>query len=343
MALDFMADDSITNRTFPSPPEGVSNVTIYVMGAEEPGAPGQYWASVPEWPAPTPTDYFLAPGGGLSTAAPGAGPQSTTYLYDPSDPVPTIGGNNLEIPCGPLDQRPLEKGRGDVLIFTTPPLSASVAVAGSLTVTLYVSTNVTDTDMVAKLIDVYPANSADAKMANSSTLVADGIVRMKWRKFPATNLPQPLSGNPADVYEVTVSLWNTTYVFAPGHRIRVHVSSSNFPRFSPNPNNGLPINQTGVNITAQTTLYFDASRPSRLTLPVVDAATQLPPFPVEDASKAMAARHEGGWAARREAALAAGAALPADHALPFWDWLSGRAERLGDAMRRRWARAAGAA
>jgi len=331
MALDFMADNSVTNRSFPNPPEGVGNVTMYVMGAEETGSPGQYWTTIPDFVVPNPTNYYMHADGTLQTTPSTSTTDKVSYIYNPANPVPTIGGDNLLIACGPLDQRPLEN-RPDVQIYTSAPLTSAVALSGPVMATLYVSTNVTDTDMVVKLIDVYPTNSNDKKMANSSTLVLDGVTRMKWRKFPATDLPQLLSGNPTDVYEVSVFLWNTTYIFAPGHSIRVHITSSNFPRFRPNLNTGLPINLTDqVNKTAATTVYLNSKNPSSITLPLVDAATQLPPFPVEEAVQKMAARHEVNWKLRLKQRHGA----DYEPTETFLEWLTRKAEIIGNNFRKR--------
>ena len=225
--------------------------------------------------------------------------------------------------CGPLDQRPLET-RPDVLVFTTPPLTAPVALSGPLVAELFVGTDVLDTDVVVKLIDVYPKGSKVGKYAGTSTLVADGITRLRWRDFPATNTPQLLSRDPTVVVPVTVSLWNTTYIFAPGHSIRVHVTSSNWPRFFPNPNNGLPVavQGTGPNVTAHTTVQLGGAYPSRIILPVVDAATQLPAFPVEATIKQSLEPLRGAW---REALGRMGEANVDE---PFEEWA---ARRLGAA------------
>lgn len=315
MALDLLADNSITNRSWPAPAEGVRDVTFYVMGADEIGAPGGYWTTLDDFPTPAPQRWFLGADGSLAPAAPaGAAAGTRSYTYDPRDPVRTIGGNNLEIKCGPLDQRPLE-GRQDVLLFTSAPLAAPLAITGELMATIFASTNVTDTDIVVKLIDVYPgADAGDPLLAGESILVQDGISRLKWRNWRTDNAVAPLSGDAADVYETTVSLWTTSYVFNKGHRIRVHVTSSNAPRFSPNPNTGDSF--SAANATAATTIHFDGGAASSFfTLPVV-SLDALPRFPIEAAVDAMAARHEAAWRGSR--AGAAGGALAA--------WLGERAE-----------------
>ena len=187
---------------------------------------------------------------------PSAPPSSLSYTYDPSHPVGTIGGNNLEIPCGPLDQRPIEKeGRQDVLIFTSQPLTTPLAITGGLEATISLSTDTLDTDVVVKLIDVYPAiDPGDPLLSGRSVLIQDGVSRMKWRNWRTDRGEALLSGNPSDVYTTTVSLWNTSYVFAKGHSIRVHVTSSNFPRFHPNPPPGVSFDSK--NVTAHTTIHL---------------------------------------------------------------------------------------
>ena len=308
MAFDMMSNDDPQNKTWPPVPEGVANVTMYVMGDDENGAVGNYWTSVAELPEPTPTEFFLGSGGALLPAAEAAA-GSTTYTYDPRDPVKTIGGDNLLIACGPEDQRPNEQlGRQDLLLFTSAPLDAPLAVAGAVSAKVFFSTNVVDTDVVVKLIDVYPANSTNKGEQGASILVLDGIARARWRGFPDTNDPQPLSGSPSDVYEVSIELWNTAYVFGAGHQLRLHVTSSNYNRFFPNPNTGVWMNETqgSRNVTATTTIHFGAGQASSVTLPVVPLAA-LPPFPVEEAVDSMLARHSARWEAnvppaRREAA-----------------------------------------
>lgn len=232
MGFDMMSNDDPQNKTWPPVPEGVSNITMYVMGDDENGAAGNYWTTVPELPAPTPTKLFLAAGGKLAAQA-GTAKGSSTYTYDPADPVKTIGGDNLLIPCGPLDQRPNEElNRQDLLLFTGEPLAESLAIAGAVSATIFLSTNVVDTDVVVKLIDVYPSNSSNKGEAGASILVLDGIARARWRGFPESNDPQPLSGSPSDVYELEINLWRTAYVFGAGHSVRLHVTSSNYNRFA---------------------------------------------------------------------------------------------------------------
>jgi hypothetical protein len=147
-----------------------------------------------------------------------------------------------------------------------------------------------------KLIDVYPSNDPDWIMDSDSLLVADGIANTKWRGYPNSNEPQLLSGNENDVYSMNVTMWNTSYVFNVGHSIRIHVSSSNYPRFRPNRNNGQPISNIGAPaLLAHTTIHYSEQYPSNLLLPVVDLNSQLPPFNVELAVDQMLERHQSKW------------------------------------------------
>eukprot|EP00750_Incisomonas_marina_P028628 INCI6793.3.p1 GENE.INCI6793.3~~INCI6793.3.p1 ORF type:complete len:533 (-),score=79.14 INCI6793.3:82-1599(-) len=185
--------------------EGVDKVTFYVMGPNYLLAPhrGNFWTSLPDWPEFTPTQYYMHADGRLSVEKPVDGQLS--FKYDPSEPCPTIGGNNLEIACGPSDQRPLEN-RSDVLVFTTPVLEEDVVTTGPLLAHLFVSTaNTNDTDWVVRLTDVYPELHG-----GGSHLIQDGIIRMRWRH--TTTQPDPVPIVPGQVEAVTLSLWNTSYV-----------------------------------------------------------------------------------------------------------------------------------
>jgi hypothetical protein len=254
----------------PSPAEGVQAVTFYVMGPNYLFLPhrGNFWTSLPEWPKPTSTHFYLHADGILSKVRPIFG-GSTTFLYDPDDVCPTIGGNNLKLACGPLDQRPLEN-RSDVLVFTTSPLEEDIALTGALNAHLFVSTaNANDTDWVVRLTDVYPKIHG-----GGSHLIQDGIVRMRWRNVFTNKDPQPIT--PGQIEKITMSLWNTSYVFNKGHRIRVSVTSSNSPRFSTNENLGLPLSMINNShpskyIIAKNTLHFGNGviNASYIELPVV--------------------------------------------------------------------------
>jgi putative CocE/NonD family hydrolase len=181
-----------------------------------------------------------------------------TYQYDPEHPVPTLGGQNLLITKGPMDQRPVES-RDDVLLFTSAPLTEPVEVTGRITALLFVSSDCVDTDFTVKLTDVYP----DGK----SLLVTDGIRRASLRNGYQQH--EPLV--PGEVVEVEVDLWSTSLVFNRGHQIRIAVSSSNASRFEPNPNTGEPHFTAGKSRIANNTVYVSSKHQSHVVLPIVKA------------------------------------------------------------------------
>ena len=217
-----------------------------------------YWTSIPDWPAFNPFSYYLNANGALGTGR-NTEKDTTSYIYDPSDPTPTAGGNNLLIKCGPEDQNEVDKHSG-VITFETPILENDVVVCGHMQAELYVSTNCTDTDFMVKIED---ASSWD------SALLMDGAVNMQWRKGPEV---PPSIVTPNEIYKVVVDLWHTCKVFEAGHKIRVAIQSSNYPRFMLSPNNGLPVNVTGPALIAENTIHYGPDHPSRLILPIVDIA-----------------------------------------------------------------------
>jgi putative CocE/NonD family hydrolase len=230
-------------------------LNVYVMGPGIQGAKGDYWVALDEWPAYTNTSFYLTPTRTLSTT-PSSTPETISYIYDPKNPVPTLGGNNLIIKCGPLDQRNVTS-RSDVILFTSSPLQDYLAVTGHMTVQLYVSSNATDTDFTAKLMDIYPTGQA--------ILLQDQAYRMRWRYNSTKVLPM----SPYTVYPIEIDLWSISYIFNPSHKIQLAISSSNTPRFSTNPNNGRLIQEGGPLVFAQNTLHIGGNTPARLTLPVV--------------------------------------------------------------------------
>ncbi|MHB0998309.1 MAG: CocE/NonD family hydrolase [Armatimonadota bacterium] len=238
-----------------------SVVTYYTMGATgEKDAPGNEWKSSDVWPIPSKAaKYYLHKDGTLGTGKPRSKNESKSYKYNPDNPVPTVGGQNLIIEAGPYDQRKVE-GRSDVLLFTTKPLTEPVEVTGRVKVKLWASSSAKDTDFTAKLTDVYP----DGR----SMLVCDGIIRARYRN----SFEKPELMEPGKVYEIEVDLWSTSMIFNKGHRIRLVISSSNSPRFDANPNTGEPVFDAKRKEIAENTVYFDASRPSAVILPVVKPA-----------------------------------------------------------------------
>jgi uncharacterized protein len=222
------------------------------------------------------TPYYLQPDGKLGTRKPAAG--AIAYRFDPADPVPSIGGNISSftgvLEPGGFDQRcrkgtafardelPLSQRR-DVLVFQTDPLPEDVEVTGPITVILSVSSSAVDTDFTAKLVDVYPPNP-DYPLGFDLN-VGDSIVRMRYRD----SLAKAELMKPGEVYQATIHLYPTANVFAKGHRIRVDVSSSNFPRFDVNPNTGEPLQQHRRLVVADNTVHLGGDRASHVLLPVI--------------------------------------------------------------------------
>jgi uncharacterized protein len=231
-------------------------VHYYVMGdPTDKDAAGNVWRTADTWPPPaTETPFYLHKTGTLSEAPPSDG-GDLTYKYDPSNPVPTVGGAELGVNIGPRDQRSIES-RPDVLLFTSEVLESPLEVTGRIIARLHVSSDCPDTDFTVKLTDVYP----DGR----SMLVTDGIVRTRFRE----SFDKEQFLEPGEVVEVPVDLWSTSLVFNKGHRIRVAVSSSNSPRFDPNPNTGHGLRADQERRVATNTLHVSAERPSQIILPV---------------------------------------------------------------------------
>jgi predicted acyl esterase len=234
-------------------------VHYYVMGDPiDKNAPGNYWRHVDDWPPPSAaTPFYFHSDGTLTRADPPSGDDSKTYEYDPKNPVPNIGGQELGVPLGPMDQRRVEK-RPDVLLFTSDELTEPIEVTGRLTAKLFVSSDCPDTDFTVKLCDVYP----DGR----SMLVTDGILRARYHEsFEKESFLEP-----GKVYELNVDLWSTSLVFNKGHRIRVAVSSSNSPRFEANPNTGKAFRADRETRVAKNTIHLSKEHPSRIVLPVIE-------------------------------------------------------------------------
>jgi putative CocE/NonD family hydrolase len=228
-------------------------VRLFIMGENA-------WRDEKEFPLARTryTNYFLH-NGALSTDAPAA-EEPAAYEYDPANPVPTIGGRlccgNNQLPPGPADQRPNE-GRADVLVFSTPPLSKDVEATGWVKATLYASSSAVDTDFTALLADVEPSGYA--------RFLTDGIVRARYRNSTArAELIEP-----GKIYEYSIDLWATSNLFKAGHRIRLYVSSSNFPRFNRNLNTGESTAGSTRLVKASQRIYHDAQHRSALVLPVI--------------------------------------------------------------------------
>jgi hypothetical protein len=244
---------------------GDAPVRIFVMG-------DNVWRDEKEFPLARTqyTKYYFHSGlsnrgantvngdGELSTKLPGK-EKPDSYEYDPQNPTPTIGGRlccGAAIAPGPFDQRPNES-RQDALVFSTPPLERDVEVTGYITVELYAASTATDTDFTAMIVDVDPSGYA--------RFLTDGVVRARYRN--TTERAEPIE--PGKVYKYTIDLWATSNVFKAGHKIRVYISSSNFPRFNRNLNTGeMTLGATKM-IKANQTIYHDADHPSAITLPII--------------------------------------------------------------------------
>ncbi len=233
-------------------------VTYYEMGAcGEPGAPGHMWQTSSTWPPPARSQrFFLTPAGGLSKEAPTAEEAQLSYVSDPSNPVPNHGGHNLILPAGSFDQREIE-ARDDVLTFTTEPLTQPLNLTGQAIARLFVASTAVDTDFVVKLCDVYP----DGR----SMLISEGVLRARYRG----SFQSPELLTPGQVYELEVPLWDTSLVFNTGHRIRLDVQSSDFPRYDANTQTGIPYGQPAEPVVATNTVFFNAEQASCLDLPVM--------------------------------------------------------------------------
>jgi putative CocE/NonD family hydrolase len=235
-------------------------VKLFVMGENR-------WRDEHEWPLQRTqyTPYYLrgaghaqtAQGDGvLQPALPGEEPQDT-FLYDPNEPVPSLGGNNLVgAKAGPYDQAEIER-RQDVLVYTSAPLTNDLEVTGPVKLVLWATTTAPDTDFTGKLVDV----DADGKAYN----LCEGILRARWRE--SRTQARPVQPGEAARYEI--DLWVTSNLFRPGHRIRLEVSSSNFPRFDRNPNSGKPFGTDTELFKATQTVYHTAAHASHVILPVI--------------------------------------------------------------------------
>jgi len=265
-----------------------SKVRIFTMGTgdgrkTEEGKlfHGGEWRDETAWPPANAkaTEYFFGAGGSLTKTPPTVAESGTTYVFDPANPVPTIGGNissgNDIMLQGAWDQRGGEHiwnwkspipltARNDIVVFETEPLAADLEVTGEIEVKLRASSSAVDTDFTAKLVDVYPGS--DAWPGGFDLKIAEGIVRARFRE----SLVEEKLMDPGVVYPFTIRLYPTSNVFKKGHRLRVEVSSSNFPRFDVNPNTGEPLGEHRRSVAAENTIRHDAAHPSAIVLPVVE-------------------------------------------------------------------------
>jgi putative CocE/NonD family hydrolase len=283
--------DRWLKRIDPGDP-GDPPVQVFVMGGgtgRRNGAGrmdhGGRWRAERDWPLPDtrPTPYYLHGDGRLSPELPRPGASGLSYDFDPDRPVPSIGGTITSgepvMRGGAYDQRegprffgshepylPLA-ARPDVLAFESEPLLDDIEVTGAIRARLWIASDRTDTDFTIKLIDVYPPN--DDYPEGFAMNLTDGILRVRYRlSWSAPELLQP--GKPA---LITVDAFPTSNLFKRGHRIRLDVSSSNFPHFDVNPNTGAPEGTGVLRQIARNTLFVDLSRPSNVILPVIPART----------------------------------------------------------------------
>ena len=234
-------------------------VAYYVMGdTATPGAPGNEWRYANDWPIPAKeTPVYLTSDRRLSLVKPAAADAPQEFTFDPENPCPTLGGHNLTIDRGPMDQRKIES-RDDVLVFTSDVLDQPLEVTGRLTAKIFLSASTADTDLSVRLCDVYP----DGR----SMLIAEGIQRLRYRH--SREKPTPLI--PGQIEEITVDCWSTSQIFNTGHRLRVTITSSNYPRFDVNPGTGQPWSDSGEKVKQTNRIYCDAEHPSRIVMPVVE-------------------------------------------------------------------------
>jgi putative CocE/NonD family hydrolase len=251
----YRADDSIQlllhyygavrdGRTGEIPP-----VTYYLMGAYE-------WRAAASWPPPEakPATLYFGAGGKLTGELPSGDTPPDSYVYDPDDPTPTLGGSILSyvMKPGSADISELHE-RGDVLTYTTGPLEADLDVVGPLRLVLYASSDALDTDFYGRLSDVFPDGRAIA--------LQNGVLRARYRH--ADGEPELLE--PGRVYRFEIDMWATANRFKVGNRLRLDISSADFPKFERNDNRG---GEAGVPIKARQTIFHDAEHPSHLLLSV---------------------------------------------------------------------------
>jgi putative CocE/NonD family hydrolase len=245
---------------------------------------GGAWCSSSTWPPADvkPVSLYLGGGRLLSTTPPSNSPGFSGFQYDPRNPVPSIGGNlfrheNILWP-GAYDQReradfflcrepylPLSS-RHDVLVFVTPPLEEALEVSGTIRAKLYVSSSAPDTDFTMKIVDEYPPN--ENYPLGFAVNITHGIIRCRYRSSPArAELMEP-----GQVYEVNINLYPTCNLFEKGHRLRVDISSSNYPHFDINTNTGEPFGNSQRMIIADNQVYHNLIYPSQITLPVISTS-----------------------------------------------------------------------
>jgi hypothetical protein len=258
-------------------------VRLFVMGTGDGHKDGNgrlyhggYWRTASSFPLPETrfARFYFHGDGSLSESEPTDRESSTTYTFDPLNPVPTIGGafssTSPVFEPGAYHQAlpkglPL-KARADVVVFQSEPLEEDVTVVGPIVVELYAASTALDTDFTAKLVDSYPPSPdfPDGFEMN----VTDGIVRARYRQSPSRQVLMELGAT----YRFRIEPFPTANVFKKGHRIRVDISSSNFPRFDVNPNTGEPFGRNRRLVEADNTVFHDVDHPSGIILPILEAS-----------------------------------------------------------------------
>lgn len=231
---------------------------IFVMGDDA-------WRDEAEWPPSRATEqtwYFHSGGSantldgdGTITPAPPGDEPADSYRYDPDNPVPTRGGHDITL-GGVFDQRPTER-RPDVLVYTSEPFERDVELVGPVRAVIYMSTSALDADLFAVLVDVRPDGYAHN--------LVESAVRLRHR---ATGTVEP--AKPSEVYELTLNLWSACHVIRAGHRLRVHLTSSDFPRFDRNASTGAPIGSDTELFPADQTIHHNATHPSRVIVKAIE-------------------------------------------------------------------------
>lgn len=246
----------VQNGVMDEPP-----VDAFVMASARKGAysPKNHWIHAANWPlAYRETRYYATPELGLTKTAPTATGAKVTYRFDPAHPVPTFGGANLTFDRGPEDQRQVGQ-RDDYFRFQTPVLDHDVTVAGPVTVEVYGATDGPDTDFEAKLVDVYPDGY--------EALVLDAPIRARYRHGRNPDDIEMMTPNAPE--KMVIDMWNTALTFEKGHRIALHITSSNAPRFVVNHNNGDTPDHPLPPRVATNSVYMDKAHPTALVLPIV--------------------------------------------------------------------------
>jgi hypothetical protein len=239
-----------------------ARVAYYLMGSVDEKGEWNYWRYAYDWPLDyVNTSWYMSYDNKLLNSTLPSQAGNFSYLYDPRDPVDTLGGQNQPFDKnGPYDQRPVEN-RSDVILFESEELTEPFETVGRIWGHLFVTSNCTDTDFTVKLTDVYP----DGR----SMLITDGSLTVRSRN--AYTREDFMTGDQNDVYELLVDCWSTAYTFAPGHKIRVAISSSNYPRYGLNPNTGAPLAENYLNYNiANNTLCTGPVYNSSIILPTLE-------------------------------------------------------------------------